>query len=155
MSIVAADVRERDRSTGCWEWPGRCEWNGRTDPRGYGVFTLRGMKMRAHREAFRLAGHDIVGVMVLHSCDNPPCYNPDHLHIGTRAENNAERDQRGRHRPLRGSENPKAKLSGARVRRIRRAAASGQRQRDIAEQFGITQAAVSLVVRRVNWKHIA
>ncbi len=50
-----------------------------------------------HRVAWEDANGPVPdGKCVLHKCDNPPCCNPEHLFLGTREENNADRDAKGR-----------------------------------------------------------
>lgn len=76
---------------GCWEWPGR------RYPKGYGKIERDGKDVRAHRYAYVLAKGPIpAGAMILHSCDNPPCCNPDHLRPGTAKENREDAISRGR-----------------------------------------------------------
>ena len=51
------------------------------------------------------------GLFVLHKCDNPLCINPDHLYLGTQADNQRDRSARGRSGNL--------KLSDSDIHRIR------------------------------------
>lgn len=80
--------------SGCWEWKrartsegyGRVRWNGRVE------------------KVHRLTAHLVWGMelrstaKVLHRCDNPPCFNPDHLYVGTQADNVKDMVSRGRWR---------------------------------------------------------
>ena len=79
------------REDGCWIW-------NRTIVQRYGQLRGRGAKLvRAHRASYEtFVGEIPDGLCVLHSCDRPLCINPDHLRVGTRAENMAEAAQRGR-----------------------------------------------------------
>jgi hypothetical protein len=78
--------------SGCWEWQGyRDDWN-------YGTVRFDGKMQRVHRVVAHLClGLDLSsGLRALHHCDNPPCFNPDHLFIGTDADNAHDRDAKGR-----------------------------------------------------------
>lgn len=79
--------------SGCWEYRGA---RLALQAGGYGI-VRRGY--RAHRVSYEhFIGPIPEGMMVLHSCDNPPCVNPQHLRIGTAADNMADALARGRAR---------------------------------------------------------
>jgi hypothetical protein len=137
---------------GCWEWARA------RDTHGYGVVPYGRRKWKAHRIAWMLEHGPIPdGAEVCHRCDNPACVRVTHLFLGTHAENMADARRKGRvsvaglHRV--GSTHSQAKLTEAQVIEIRRRAET-EYQRVIARDFGITQAMVSLIVRRENWTHI-
>ena len=123
-------------------WP----WRGDTDRSGYGVFVYQGRKAGAHEYAlsFTTGERRAEGLDTCHSCDNPPCCNPLHLRFDTRAGNVRDMHERGRAR------NGSA-LTDADVVLIRERRAAGARQIDLAEQFGLTDGAVSMIVRGVRW----
>lgn len=82
---------------GCWEWMGSYFGTG------YGQFTVRMGRTRknwiAHRYAWaRTFGPIPDGLWVLHRCDNPKCVRPDHLFLGTHADNMADMKAKGRGR---------------------------------------------------------
>jgi len=77
--------------TGCIEWQ-----KGRSC--GYGQVTNRGRPDRAHRASYKLNKGTIPeGLCVLHSCDNKICINPEHLWLGTLADNVADMVSKNRH----------------------------------------------------------
>jgi len=132
----------------CWEWT-------RALNKGYGVIAIGKSKMRgAHIVAWELAtGQKLPsGMVVRHTCDNPPCTNPAHLVVGTHGDNVADRLEHGK--PTKGEDHSQAKLTDGAIREIRRLRAAGIYQRVIAEQFGISQANVSLIVNNKGWSHL-
>jgi hypothetical protein len=167
-----------DKTGDCWLWTARLSRDG------YGQFRTGGVgtpNARAHRVAWALAyGAIPEGLLVLHRCDNPRCVRPEHLFLGTSADNVADRNAKGRqatgarlnipcdrgrgHRnprythpetTARGERNGHARFTAEQVLEIRRLwAAGGMLQRDIAAQFGTDQAVVSLIVRRKTWAHL-
>lgn len=74
-------------------WP----WKRARNAKGYGHASMEGAKAIAHRAAYRLAKGEIpAGMIVRHTCDHPACCNPDHLVVGTHADNRADAIERGR-----------------------------------------------------------
>jgi len=78
--------------TGCWEWQG---W---LNPWRYGTTRYRKKYWMVHRLAFVLwKGAIPRGHYICHTCDNPPCLNPDHLWAGKSRENLKDCVAKGRH----------------------------------------------------------
>lgn len=133
----------------CWEWRGNRTWGG------YGMFKLQGRDQGAHRAAWILTvgeipeGDGYHGICVLHVCDNRACVNPRHLLLGTHQDNMDDREQKSRgNRPKKATN---LKLTEADVLEIRRLAADGARQVDIAKRFAIDRGRVSKIVNRKMW----
>jgi hypothetical protein len=107
----------------CWEWKGTRFKKGGEG--GYGRY--RGV-WRAHRVAFELAYGRTPpdDVLVLHSCDNPPCCNPRHLHLGTQGQNMSEKRRRGRAGKCWGEQHGMAVLTDAQCEDIRAKRLAGQ-----------------------------
>lgn len=131
----------------CWEWLGYKE-------KGYGRFYYRNRMRMAHDLALsfttgeaRLRNWD-----TCHSCDNPSCCNPAHLRFDVRQGN--VRDMTSRGRQARGERNGQASLSDEDVVNIRRRRAAGAKQSNLAEEYGLTPSAVSMIVRGERWTHV-
>lgn len=85
-----------------------------------------------------------------HSCHNPPCINPDHLHAGTHADNMADMVAAGRGRTGQrsGEDNSAARLTQAAAEAIRRRYAAGEcTQAALAEQAGVSVSTVRAVLK--------
>jgi hypothetical protein len=78
--------------TGCWEW------NGGKHSQGYGVLNVHGRSVYPHREMLQIKlGRQLgKGMFACHTCDNPPCMNPEHLFEGTLQDNNKDMHNKGR-----------------------------------------------------------
>jgi hypothetical protein len=75
---------------GCWQFSIR-------DRDGYGLFQLDGKQWRAHRFMMHITeGLSVDKPVVMHTCDNPSCVNPNHLQNGTVQENNLDKLNKGR-----------------------------------------------------------
>lgn len=134
----------------CWPWRA-----GRSSS-GYGAFAVTSRDLvGAHRIAYQIEHGEIpAGLWVLHHCDNPPCCNPAHLYAGTHADNVRDMVQRDR-RPY-GQRQHLAVLDEQRVSEIRSLYTMGRHTyRDLSQQFGVSQATIAQVIRRVTWRHVA
>jgi hypothetical protein len=134
---------------------GCAEWIASKNKGGYGVlwFPVAKKMQQAHRVSFMLSVGPIPdGLHVLHRCDNPACINPDHLWLGTNADNHRDKADKGRARGAHlGSSNVNNKLTEAQVIAIR---ADMRLMREIAQDYGITTSTVSNIRHGQTWKHL-
>jgi len=146
------------RTATCWFWSGYC------DRDGYGRVRFRGRMVGAHRVAWILTYGDIaIGMHILHRCDTPRCCRPDHLFIGTNADNVSDRHAKGRsknlfrsspdhHARLRSGQNHwAAKLTDYDVIKLRAMRANGAKLIDIAACFNINHGTASRISRGI-WR---
>lgn len=136
-------------ANGCWLWTSHKPM--RTTK--YGQTSQGRQKIPAHRAAYKIAhpDHDIKGKVVCHTCDNPRCVNPEHLFLGSHAQNS--RDMRAKGRSTGGARNPRAKLTASQVVQIRRRHAAGETIMQLSRAFGVGRGGVSLVVTGRNWNN--
>ena len=128
------------KTESCWLW------TGDKYSSGYGVVTIsnhfrKKKRIAAHRYVYqKLVGPIPEGKIVMHKCDNPPCVNPDHLRLGTIAENNADTAIKRRHHY--GLDHWNGRLSDEQIVEIRQ---SPLTQAALAKQYGVDQSHISRI----------
>lgn len=142
-----ATYRAENLTTGCWEWTA-CR-----NSKGYGR-TARtpefGRECLVHRLSWLLhRGAIPAGTLVLHHCDNPSCFNPDHLFLGTNADNVADKVKKGRGARLSGANNPRAKLSELDVAAIR---ADSRPIKTLADMYNVAAPTIARIRNGTGWR---
>lgn len=143
-------------NTGCWLW------EGALDAHGYGRFFVVGHSSKAHRASFELFKGPIPllentgahGACVLHTCDTRACVNPDHLYIGTQAQNMRDMDLRGRRYQHPPGKNHNVKLTPQDIPRIRQMRAEGRSYGAIGRRFGVDHKSIQHVIAGRSWRHV-
>jgi len=137
-----------DPASGCWLWQGMVR-------EGYGEVSLDGRKLRAHRLAWMLFRGEIApGMVVCHKCDVRACVNPEHLFLGTPAENSQDMLNKGRN--SRGERHHNAKLTEDQVSRIKAMLAENRLYiSEIAREFDVTPSAIRSIKQGRTWRGVA
>ena len=131
----------------CWVW------TGGKFASGYGSVKWNGKSRRAHRvSAEMVIGPIPEGLEVCHRCDNPACVRPDHLFLGTHAENCRDRDDKGRNVAPVGERCGASKLTESQVMAIRADKSSTTKQ--IAAMCGVHVDTIRNVLNGRNWRHL-
>ena len=150
------------KGRGCWEW------TGSKRHKGYGAFVwcLRGdiVQGRAHRFSWELHyGLIPKGLCVLHHCDNPACVRPNHLFLGTKADNNKDMFRKKRNVAggtysrkgyERGEAHHAAKLNTDKIKQMRRDRAAGAPYSSLATKYRISISVAWRICHREAWAHV-
>lgn len=135
-----------DKSGDCWMWLGSF------DRDGYGLFWDGDNQkmMRSHQYSYELHYGDRSGYCVMHTCDNPSCVNPNHLMLGTNADNCADKVSKNRH--AKGEQQGASKLTEDDVVSIldRR----NESYKVICSEYDIQPSTLYRIWNRESWKHI-
>lgn len=141
----------------CWEW------NGGTNSTGYGSVGWHGCVYTAHRVAAWLSGmvkspsrplHSRDKGHVLHKCDNRRCCNPNHFFLGSFTDNMRDAYSKKRKVQPRGQHHANAKLTNQQAEEIRQRYEAGEYQVPLAQEYGVSQRVISLIVRGESYKCI-
>jgi HNH endonuclease len=130
-------------ANGCWRWLGASTGNG------YGWMGYQGKSEYVHRVAaiIFLDYDPQTGLFVCHNCDTPICFNPNHLFIGTAADNMRDAASKGR---MTGK-----KLTAPQVARIKYLLGRGSTQQRLAVEYGVSTTAIGQIARGQTWREVA
>ena len=144
------------KTDSCWIWTGKC-----VSKKGYGRVALGGAGAKlvlVHRLSYIIHKGEIPqGNVVMHTCDNPSCVNPDHLKAGTQSENIIDAISKGRKTipklPLIYGENHhSSRLTESDVIFIRNN--KNLSYKEIAKKLNVYPSSVRRAALGITWKHL-
>jgi len=151
--VDKTDLNKVGETGGCWLW------SGAVNAYGYGIVSKDRRPRRAHRVAWELTHGPIPsGFCVLHRCDNPPCVNPEHLFLGSKKDNMADKIRKGRQAGCfqAGQRAPSRFLSDTAVMMIRSMwKDSGYKTNELAGLFGVHRDTIRNVVKRRYYREVS
>jgi hypothetical protein len=129
-------------------------FSGHINTNGYGYVRLFGRQRLAHVVAFKMANPKVIicNKCVCHKCDNRTCINPEHLFLGTRIENNKDRDNKGRQVSVYGENNGMSKLKKDDIAEIRYRLSKKESFASIGRVFKVRWQTIQAIARGKTWK---
>ena len=124
-------------------------WTGNVSVRCYGMIGA----LFAHRVVYAIHHkRDLQSTdIICHKCDFPGCVNPDHLFLGTVADNNWDKSRKGRCAPMACELNPAAKLTAQQVLEIRELKKDGFKSGVLAEAYGVNRRRIWSIFKGLSW----
>lgn len=130
------------------------EWCGTRNIHGYGVIRVRHKGILAHRASYEvMVGPIPDGMSILHSCDNRACINPEHLFVGTQADNVADMNSKGRGAV--GMKSGSAVLTDLDVICIRHIYKKGIPTKALSVAFGVDEKTIRKAATGKTWSHVS
>jgi hypothetical protein len=134
------------KKNGCWIWKGSINRGG------YG----RIGDILVHRYSYmNFKGEIPDGMCVCHNCpggDNRACCNPEHLWLGTSAEN--IKDKGPKNRQHKGENQSCSKLKDFQVKEILEKLKSGRTLQSLGEEYSVSHGLISHIKQGRAWKHL-
>lgn len=164
--LFARFMAKVETGAGCWGW------DAAKTKFGYGQLRVARHCVPAHRLSWTFFRGPIpAGLCVLHRCDNPPCCRPDHLFLGTKADNTADMISKGRRRGggpsgekswsrnnpdrlARGERCGAARLTEGDVQTIRHLYDGGATLAEVGARFGVNLGTIWCIIHRKTWAHV-
>ena len=133
----------------CWHWMGKKFRNG------YGCFTYKGRYLLAHRVSFELHNKETVDGLIMHSCDNKMCVNPEHLSCGTHKDNYGDMRRKGRENIPLGINTGRGVLTEHDILTIRARRLAGEMCKEIAKDYSVRPNQISRIITGARHAHVS
>lgn len=134
-------------NSGCWLWEGGTAGNN-----GYAAIARKSGSRMVHKIMYEIhKGKTPKGKEVRHTCDMPICINPDHLLLGTHADNMRDASVRKRFPDRSGDKNNLAKLTAEQVREIR---ADPRGSNTLARVYSVDRTLIWAIRANRIWKNV-
>ena len=141
---------EFDTNGGCWLWTGSI-----FTKTGYGNISFNSQTISTHRLSWEIYKGPIPdGLCICHHCDVRACVNPDHLFLGTHADNMHDKDRKGRGNYQFGEGNHVSKLKATDIPVILERLGRGDTCIKISADYGVTDCAINAIRRGKSWRHV-
>lgn len=124
---------------------------------GYGVLNTESGPVYPHRYAYQYAFGSIPdGRRICHHCDNPPCFNPEHLFPGTQSQNLADMRRKGREHKVgsKGEKNPESIYVAEQVCQMRARFSAGEKIAVLQREYGGAYQSIHAIVHGRTWRHL-
>lgn len=135
------------------------EHNQKGNKSGYGNGHWEGRQVMLHRLAYcfnrKLPIAAIDGLVVMHTCDNPRCVNPEHLKLGSQGDNMQDMQDKGRMST--GSAHYISKLSEEDVLWARSVYTPRHKEfscHALARRFGVNPTTMHNAISGKRWAHV-
>lgn len=141
-------LKNHEKIGSCWIYTGFKQ--------RYGMIKFQKKQIGVHRASYlAFIGEIPKGMLVCHSCDNPPCINPEHLWLGTHQDNNDDCIKKNRSKKLFGEDLKQTKLKEGDVVFIReKLKEKTATRRELAIKYKVTYECIKNIHNRRNWKHV-
>ena len=138
----------KNTTTGCWEWQGETK-------EGYGYFFINKIDKAVHRIMYeKYKGKIPHKKNVCHSCDNTICCNPEHLWLGSQADNVRDMIIKKRDHKSFGINHHRAKVTEKDVYEIRKKYNEGMKMKSIHRLLNIPYRTIQHICTNNTWKHL-
>ena len=148
MGRKTKDIRWDVKENGCWICTSHF-----TTIKGYPIIHRKGFSRNMCRYIYACFHGEIQkGMQVLHKCDTPSCINPNHLFLGTNADNVKDKTSKNRQSHLPGEKHPMAKLTEPQVLQIINNKTA--KCRDLAKVFNVHYSTIAYIRKGKLWKYL-